>query len=44
MIAILTAKISLDNSLKNKYSPDMTIRLSLFHDLGKIAHTATHPE
>jgi HD-GYP domain-containing protein (c-di-GMP phosphodiesterase class II) len=35
MIAILAAKISLDNSLKNKYSPDMAIRLSLFHDLGK---------
>jgi HD-GYP domain-containing protein (c-di-GMP phosphodiesterase class II) len=35
IIAILAAKISLDNSLKNKYSPDMTIRLSLFHDLGK---------
>jgi HD-GYP domain-containing protein (c-di-GMP phosphodiesterase class II) len=34
-IAILAAKISLDDSLKNKYSPDMAIRLSLFHDLGK---------
>jgi HD-GYP domain-containing protein (c-di-GMP phosphodiesterase class II) len=35
IIAILAAKISLDDSLKNKYSPDMAIRLSLFHDLGK---------
>lgn len=35
IIAILATKISLDDSLKNKYSPDMAIRLSLFHDLGK---------
>jgi HD-GYP domain-containing protein (c-di-GMP phosphodiesterase class II) len=35
IIAILAAKISLDDTLKNKYSPDMAIRLSLFHDLGK---------
>ena len=35
IIAILATKISLDDSLKNKYAPDITIRLSLFHDLGK---------
>jgi len=35
IIALLASKISLDDSLKNKYSPDITIRLSLFHDLGK---------
>ena len=35
IIAILAAKISFDHSLKNKYSPDMAFRLSLFHDLGK---------
>jgi len=34
-IAILAAKISLDHSQKNKYSPDVAMRLSLFHDLGK---------
>ena len=35
IIAILATKISLDDSQKNKYAPDITIRLSLFHDLGK---------
>ena len=35
IIAILATKISLDHSQKNKYSPDMAMRLSLFHDLGK---------
>jgi HD-GYP domain-containing protein (c-di-GMP phosphodiesterase class II) len=34
-IAVLAAKIALDLSLKNKYAPDMALRLSLFHDLGK---------
>lgn len=34
-IAVLAAKIALDHSLKNKYAPDMALRLSLFHDLGK---------
>ena len=34
-IAILAAKISLDNSLKNKYSPDIAMHLCLVHDLGK---------
>ena len=35
IIAVLAAKTSLEDSLKNKYATDMTIRLSLFHDLGK---------
>jgi len=35
IIAILATKISLEDSQKNKYSPEMAIRLSLFHDLGK---------
>jgi HD-GYP domain-containing protein (c-di-GMP phosphodiesterase class II) len=34
-IAVLAAKIALDHSHKNKYSPEMALRLSLFHDLGK---------
>jgi HD-GYP domain-containing protein (c-di-GMP phosphodiesterase class II) len=34
-IAVLAAKISLDHSKQNKYSPDMAMRLNLFHDLGK---------
>lgn len=34
-IAVLAAKIALDHSYKNKYSPEMALRLSLFHDLGK---------
>lgn len=35
IIALLATKTALDNSLKIKYAPDITIRLSLFHDLGK---------
>ena len=35
VIAIISTKISLDHSLKNKYAPDMAMLLSLFHDLGK---------
>ena len=35
VIAIVSTKISLDLSLKNKYAPDMAMLLSLFHDLGK---------
>lgn len=35
IIAILATKISLEDSQKNKYSPEMASRLSLFHDLGK---------
>ena len=34
-ISVLAAKIALDHSQKNKYTPDMAMRLSLFHDLGK---------
>ena len=34
-IAILAAKISLNDSLKNKYSPDIAMILCLVHDLGK---------
>jgi HD-GYP domain-containing protein (c-di-GMP phosphodiesterase class II) len=35
IIAVIAAKTSLEDSLKNKYATDITIRLSLFHDLGK---------
>ena len=34
-IAVLAAKIAIDHAQKNKYYPDMALRLSLFHDLGK---------
>jgi HD-GYP domain-containing protein (c-di-GMP phosphodiesterase class II) len=34
-IAVLAGKIALDHSHKDKYLPDMALRLSLFHDLGK---------
>lgn len=34
-IAVLAAKIALDHTIKNKYSPDMALRLNLFHDIGK---------
>jgi len=34
-ISVLAAKIAIDHSQKNKYYPDMALRLSLFHDLGK---------
>lgn len=34
-ISVLAAKIAIDHSQKNMYSPDMALRLSLFHDLGK---------
>ena len=35
IISILATKISLDDSQKNKYSPEMASRLNLLHDLGK---------
>lgn len=35
IIAVLAAKISFDHSIKSKFSPDMALLLSLFHDLGK---------
>lgn len=34
-ISVLAAKIAIDHSQKNRYSPDMALCLSLFHDLGK---------
>jgi HD-GYP domain-containing protein (c-di-GMP phosphodiesterase class II) len=34
-IAVLAAKIAIDHAQKNKYYPDIALRLSLFHDLGK---------
>ncbi|MFA5324036.1 MAG: HD domain-containing phosphohydrolase [Smithella sp.] len=35
IIAVLAAKISFDHSIKSRFSPDMAMLLSLFHDLGK---------
>ena len=35
IISILVTKISLADSQKNKYSPEMASRLNLLHDLGK---------
>jgi HD-GYP domain-containing protein (c-di-GMP phosphodiesterase class II) len=35
VIAILASKVSFDHSLKNHYTHDLALLLSLFHDLGK---------
>jgi HD-GYP domain-containing protein (c-di-GMP phosphodiesterase class II) len=35
VIAILSSKVSFDHSLKNHYTHDLALLLSLFHDLGK---------